>query len=125
MIFHVGSLPIPFSANLTATIIGHVITLQWTQPSEPIDTPTSVSREPPSPGAECTTSPCPITSLSPSTEYVFTLTLNSGQCRINMSKTMKMTWGKIEFGIGVCRLVSAGLMYIHNSDLCNCIIYFC
>ena len=38
---------------------------------------------------------------------------------------MKMTWGKIEFGIGECRLVSAGLMYIHNSDLCNCIIYFC
>ena len=103
----------------------HTDTAHVDHVNEPNNIPTSVSCEPPSLGAECTTSLYTITSLSPSTEYVFTLTLNSGQCRINMSKTMKMTWGKIKFGIGECRLVSAGLMYIHNSDLCNCILYLC
>ena len=108
--------------------LGQVITLLYNGPNQvnlitsPLQLAVSHHHVP---GAECTTSPYTITRLSPSIEYVFTLTLNSGQCRINMSETMKMTWGKIEFGIGECRLVSAGLMYIHNSDLYKCIKYFC
>ena len=107
--------------------LGHVITLLYNGPNQVnlITSPLQLAVSHHHQVLNVPTSLCPITSLSPSTEYVFTLTLNSGQCRINMSKTMKMTWGKIEFGIGECRLVSAGLMYIHNSDLCNCIIYFC
>ena len=84
------------------------VTLQWTQPSEPDDITTSVSCTPPSPGcAECTTSPCTITGLSPSTEYVFSVTLNSGGCRASMSTTI-ITKGEISIPIlldnnnGVC-----------------------
>ena len=66
------------------------VTLQWGQPSEPNDITTSVSCTPPSPGCtECTTSPCNITGLDPSTEYEFTVTLNSGGCRTSMNTTVE------------------------------------
>ena len=73
------------------------ITLQWTEPSEPDDITTSVSCTPPSSGCvKCTTSPCNITGLSPSTEYKFTVTLNSGGCRASMSTTTARTRGEIK-----------------------------
>ena len=73
------------------------ITLQWDQPSEPNDITTSVSCTPPSQGCtECTTSPCTITGLNTSTEYVFTVTLSSGGCRNSMNTTSARTMGEID-----------------------------
>ena len=72
------------------------VTLQWTQPSEPNDITTSVSCTPPSPGcAECTTSPCTITGLTQTAEYVFTVTLNSSVCGTSSSKTEAVQIGEI------------------------------
>ena len=71
------------------------VMLQWTQPDEPANITTSVSCTPPSPGcAECTTSPCNITGLNPSTEYEFTVTLSSGGCRASMNSTTARTMGE-------------------------------
>ena len=65
-----------------------IISLQWTQPTVPNDITPSVSCTPPSPGcAGCTTSPCTITGLNPSIEYVFTVTLNSVMCGTSMNTT--------------------------------------
>ena len=77
--------------NAVATVEScDTITQQWDQPSVPADITTSVSCTPPSPGcAECTTSPCTITRLTPSTEYEFTVTLKSGECRASMSTTVE------------------------------------
>ena len=74
------------------------ITLQWDQPSEPNDITASVSCTPPSPGcAECTTSPCNISGLNPSTEYEFTVTLNSVMCGASMNTKGIGTRGEIKF----------------------------
>ena len=83
--------------NLSATLESFdSITLQWTQPSEPDEITASVSCTPPSPGcAECTTSPCTITGLNPSTEYEFTVALNSGGCEASMSTALVKTKGEI------------------------------
>ena len=92
--------PLPFSSPtyVNATVESHDrVTLQWTQPSEPDDITTSVSCTPPSPGCtECTTSPCTVTGLNASIEYVFTVTLNSGGCRASMNTTTARTMGEIK-----------------------------
>ena len=83
--------------NMSAAVEScDTVTLQWIQPSEPNDITTSVSCTPSSPGcAECTTSPCNISGLTPSTEYEFTVTLNSGLCGTNVGTTGTMTRGQI------------------------------
>ena len=74
----------------------NTVILQWTQPSRPYDSTTSVSCTP-SPGcAECTTSPCNITGLNPSTEYVFAVTLNSVMCGTSMNTAGIGTRGEIK-----------------------------
>ena len=87
------------------------ITLQWDQPSEPKNI-TSVSCTPPSPGcAGCTTSPCNITGLNPSTEYEFTVTLNSVGCRTSMNTTIVRTTGEIQCVINVFLVPNTLLCY--------------
>ena len=72
------------------------VTLKWDQPSEPADISTSVSCTPLSPGcAECTTSPCTITGLTPSNEYVFTVKLDSSVCGTSSNKTEAFQIGEI------------------------------
>ena len=74
--------------------------LVWTQPDEPNDIIPSVSCTPPSPGcAECTTSPCNITGLNPTTEYTFTVTLNSSVCGTSRNKTEAFQIGEIPCAI--------------------------
>ena len=92
---------LPPPTNVTATIGScHDVTLQWTQLSEPNDLTASVSCTPPSPNcANCTTSPCNITGLTPNTEYNFTVTLNSRKCGTNSSTITGRTEGEIECGI--------------------------
>ena len=103
---------------MAATVESCNVTLQWTQPSEPADITTSVSCTPPSPGcAECKTSPCAITGLEPSTDYVFTVTLNSGQCRANMSTTTATPMGEIECVKCAC-LVSAYSVLVQGCVVC-------
>ena len=89
----VAPLPLPPPTNVAATAQScYTVTLQWNQPSEPNDIIASVRCTPPSPGCDkCTTSPCNITGLNPSTEYEFYVTLNSGQCRTNMSSDKATT----------------------------------
>ena len=98
------------------------VTLQWTQPSVPNDITTSVSCTPPSPGcAECTTSPCTITGHNPSTEYEFTVTLNSGGCRASMSTTAR-TMGEIKTSVSWVQniMFSAGHIKLwYNIDKFN------
>ena len=92
------------------------ITLQWDQPSEPNDITTSVSCTPPSPGcAECTTSPCTITGLNPSTEYEFTVTLHSGRCRASMNSKVTITRGEIR----ILLVNDNNLVYLFLSNLCQ------
>ena len=85
-------------ANVVAKVeTCNTVTLQWDQPSEPDDITTSVSCTPHSPGcAECTTSPCTITGLNPSTEYEFTVTLDSVMCGTSMNTAGIGTRGKIK-----------------------------
>ena len=98
----VASLPLPTNVSATTQSCG-TVTLQWDQPSEPNGITTSVSCTPPSPGcAECTASPCTITGLNPSTDYVFTVTLNSGQCGASMNSTTASTMGEIKCVTGAC-----------------------
>ena len=73
------------------------VTLQWDQPSGPNDIIISVNCTPPSPGcAECTTNPCTITGLNSSSEYDFTVTLNSTMCGTSMNTTRIGTRGEIK-----------------------------
>ena len=91
------------------------VTLQWDQPSEPNHITTSVSCTPSSQGcAECTTSPCTITRLTPSTEYVFTVTLNSGGCRASMNTTTARTMGEIKCVMGA---------YMGSAWHCKIVVY--
>ena len=84
----------PTNVAATAELCDN-ITLPWTQASYPKDITTLISCTPPSPGcAGCTTSPCTITGLSPSTEYEFTVTLNSLQCGASMNTTTARTMGE-------------------------------
>ena len=84
---------------VTATVESSNVTLQWDPPNKLNE----ITCTPPSPGcAECTNSPCTITGLNPSTEYEFTVTLNSGQCRASMSTTTARTKGEIKGLIGAC-----------------------
>ena len=112
MFSHVPPVLIPFIAitlpvamppptGVTAAVVScHDVTLQWNQQGEPKDITTSVNCTPPSSGcAECTTSPCTITGLNASTEYNFTVTLNSGKCGTNSSTIARRTEGEIECGI--------------------------
>ena len=98
MCITVPSVDLRAPSNVVATVKScDTVTLQWDQPSEPNDITTSVSCTPSSPGcAECTTSPCTITGLNPSTEYVFTVTLNSVMCGTNSSQTGVRTKGEIK-----------------------------
>ena len=92
------SVDLPAPTNIVATVEScDTVTLQWDQPSEPADITALVRCTPPSPGcAECTTSPCTIIGLNASTEYVFTVTLNSGGCRAIMNTTTARTMGEIK-----------------------------
>ena len=87
--------------NVVAEMVScDTVVLVWTQPDEPEDITTSVSCTPPSPGcAECTTSPCNITGLNPSTEYIFTVTLSSSLCGTSMNKTEAFQIGEIQCAI--------------------------
>ena len=83
--------------NVVAVRSCDAVTLQWDEPSEPNDNTTSVSCTPPSPGCtECTTSPCTVTGLNASIEYVFTVTLNSGGCKASMNTTLARINGEIQ-----------------------------
>ena len=101
----------------------NTVTLQWNQPSEPNDITTSVSCTPHSPGcAGCTTSPCTITDLNPSTEYVFTVTLNSGGCRASTNTTVTVEtaceWDYLvvsESDILFCSHTYIFIIFIRNS----------
>ena len=94
------SIGLPPPANVMAKAeTCNAVTLQWDQPSEPNNITTSVSCTPPSSGcAECTTSPCYITGLNPSTEYEFTVTLkiDSVVCGTSMNTTGTRTRGEIK-----------------------------
>ena len=85
-------------ANVVAkTETCSAVTLQWNQPRVPDDIIISVNCTPPSPGcAECTTSPCNITGLNPSTKYEFTVSLNSTMCGTSMNTTRIGTRGEIK-----------------------------
>ena len=86
----------PANVVAKAKSCGTVI-LKWTQPCKPNDITTSVSCTPSSQGcAGCTTSPCTITGLKPSTEYEFTVTLNSEMCGTSMNTTRIGTRGEIK-----------------------------
>ena len=107
--------------NVVATVRScDTITLQWTQPSKPNDIITSVSCTPPSPGcAECTTSPCTITGLNTSTEYEFTVTLNSGGCRASMNTATARTMGEIDYvKCAYACLVSAFSVLVQGCVVC-------
>ena len=110
----------PPPTGVTATVGScHDVTLQWDAPSQPADITTSVSCTPPSPGcAECTTSPCNITGLNASTEYNFTVTLNSGKCGTNSSTIPGRTEGEIECGI------CAGIADTCGSSQLKSLIFF-
>ena len=103
-------------ANVVAKVeTCDTVTLQWTQSSKPNDITTSVSCTPPSPGcAECTTSPCNITGLNPSNEYVFTVTLNSGKCGTSMKTTGIGTRGEIK---SVKKKNMAAAKYFEQNDM--------
>ena len=97
-ILHFFAVELRAPTNVVATVRScDSIILQWDQPSEPNDITTSVSCIPPSPVcAGCTASPCTITGLNPSTEYEFTVTLNSGGCTASMNTTTARTMGEIK-----------------------------
>ena len=96
MCITVYSVDLHAPTNVAATVSScDTISLWWDQPSEPNDITTSVSCTPQLKScAECTTSPCTITGLNLSTEYEFTVTLNSGTCGTNMSTTGVRTKGE-------------------------------
>ena len=103
VMFPVGLQPVQQSTNVAVVgVLSTRVTLQWDAPSEP-NIATSVSCTPHSPGcAECTTSPCTITSLTQDTEYNFTVTLSDGICKTSTNTTSSRTKGKFECGVGVC-----------------------
>ena len=137
MCITVSSVDLLAPTNIVPTVEScDTVTLQWTQPSVPNDITTSVSCTPPSPGcAECTTSPCTITGLNPSTEYEFTVTLNSGGCRANMSTTETITrdeilifcltimWCMYVFLASCVNHLFVGPEHIH--PLCYCTFHCC
>ena len=99
-LLYVAPLPVALLPTIvTATVELCNVTLQWDPPSELNE----ITCTPPSPGCdECTTSPCTITGLNPSTEYEFTVTLDSGGCRASMSTTTARTMGEINCVMGAC-----------------------
>ena len=121
MCITVFSVDLRAPTNVVATVRScNTVTLQWTQPSEPNDITTSVSCTPPSPGcAECTTSPCTITGLNPSSEYEFTVTLNSKGCRASMNSTTARTKGEVKCVVGTCIFSVRHLTFVVYRHLQN------
>ena len=121
MCITVFSVDLRAPTNVVVTVRScDIVTLQWTQPSEPNDITTSVSCTPPSPGcAECITSPCTITGLTPSSDYVFTVTLNSGGCRASTNSTTARTKGEIKCVVGICIVSLRHLKFVVYRHLQN------
>ena len=104
-------------ANVVATVEScNTVTLRWDQPSGTENITTSVSCTPPSPNcAECTTSPCNITGLNPSTEYEFTVTFNSSVCGTSSNKTEAFLIGEIPCAI-CCILQEKSTSFLIGKD---------
>ena len=139
MFAHVPPVLVPFIAftlpvamppptNVTAAVGScHDVTLKWDQLRGPNDITTLVSCTPPSSGcAECTTSPCNITGLNASTEYIFTVTLKSGKCGTNSGTIAGKTEGEIECGIcaGITATCVSCVLWQFPTKVLNIISYF-